>query len=137
MTSKRTTTQGTQPKRSEVPPEKLCEFCHAKCCQYFALPIDKPTTFAEFDDVRWYLYHERTSIFVEDGDWYLLVHNPCRALDANFRCKDYAIRPAICRDYSNQKCEYDRVALFDQYFETPEQIEEYAVALLGPRKDAR
>ena len=39
----------------------------------------------------------------------------------------------ICRNYYTSKCEYDDLFLFEQYFETPEQIEEYANAILGPR----
>ena len=128
-----------RPKKSEVPPERLCEFCDAKCCRYFALPIDKPATFEEFDYVRWYLLHEGASVFVEDGDWFLLVHSPCKELGPDNRCRIYETRPQICREYSTTRCEYDDLFVFEQYFETPEQVEEYAVATLGPRPgtDAR
>ena len=124
-----------RPKKSEVPPERLCEFCDAKCCRYFALPIDKPSTFEEFDYVRWYLLHEGASVFVEDGDWFLLVHSPCKELGPDNRCQIYETRPQICREYSTTRCEYDDLYLFEQYFETPEQVEEYAVATLGPRPE--
>ncbi len=124
-----------RPKKSEVPPERLCEFCDAKCCRYFALPIDKPATFEEFDYVRWYLLHERASVFVEDGDWFLLVHTPCKELGPDNRCQIYETRPQICREYSTTRCEYDDLFVFEQYFETPEQVEEYAVATLGPRPE--
>lgn len=124
-----------RPKKSEVPPERLCEFCDAKCCRYFALPIDKPSTFEEFDYVRWYLLHERASVFVEDGDWFLLVHTPCKELGPDNRCQIYETRPQICREYSTTRCEYDDLFVFEQYFETPEQVEEYAVATLGPRPE--
>ncbi|MBR5242960.1 MAG: YkgJ family cysteine cluster protein [Thermoguttaceae bacterium] len=124
-----------RPKKSEVPPERLCEFCDAKCCRYFALPIDKPSTFEEFDYVRWYLLHEGASVFVEDGDWFLLVHSPCKELGPDNRCRIYETRPQICREYSTARCEYDDLFLFEQYFETPEQVEEYAVATLGPRPE--
>lgn len=122
-----------RPKKSEVPPERLCEFCDAKCCRYFALPIDKPSTFEEFDYVRWYLLHEGASVFVEDGDWFLLVHSPCKELGPDNRCQIYETRPQICHEYSTARCEYDDLFVFEQYFETPEQVEEYAVATLGPR----
>lgn len=124
-----------RPKKSEVPPERLCEFCDAKCCRYFALPIDKPSTFEEFDYVRWYLLHEGASVFVEDGDWFLLVHSPCKELGPDNRCRIYETRPQICREYSTARCEYDDLFVFEQYFETPEQVEEYAVATLGPRPE--
>ncbi len=57
------------------PGECLCTYCTAKCCRYFALPIDKPTTWRDFDHMRWFLLHEKASVFVEEGDWYLLSHN--------------------------------------------------------------
>ena len=125
-----------RPKKEDVPPDELCEYCYGKCCRYFALPIDKPTNYEEFDFVRWYLYHERASVFVEDGEWFLLVHNVCKELDEKNRCRVYEKRPQICREYSPEKCEYDDLFLFEQYFETPEQVEEYAEAVLGPRPSA-
>jgi hypothetical protein len=37
------TINGAVPTRDEVPAnEILCEYCTAKCCRYFALPIDEP-----------------------------------------------------------------------------------------------
>ncbi len=122
-----------RPSKRDVAPGKLCEFCSGKCCRYIALPIEKPTAYEGFDEIRWYLLHEKTSVFVEDGSWFLLIRNVCRALDENNRCRVYETRPQICREYSTEKCEYDDLFLFEQYFETPEQIEEYANALLGPR----
>ena len=46
----------------------LCEHCAAACCRYLALPIDKPTTKRDYDDIRWYLMHEGVSVFVEESD---------------------------------------------------------------------
>ena len=74
------------------------------------------------------------AVFLEDGDWYLLVHNRCKHLDDDNRCLQYETRPQICRDYSNKKCEYEDDWVYDHYFEAPEQVEEYAEAVLGPRK---
>ncbi len=125
-----------RPRKSSVPPDELCAHCYGKCCRYFALPIDKPTTYEEFDFVRWYLLHESASVFVENGDWFLLIHTPCRELGPDNRCKIYDHRPQICREYSTTKCEYEDLFVFEQYFETGEQIEEYAEAVLGPRPGA-
>lgn len=125
-----------KPKKSEVPADELCNYCSGKCCRYFALPIDKPTNYEEFDYVRWYLLHENATVFVEDGSWFLLVHTVCKALDENNRCKIYDKRPLVCREYSTEKCEYDDLFVFEKYFETPDQVEEYAEAVLGPRPTA-
>jgi len=80
-----------------APGENLCEHCTAKCCRYFALPIDTPKTKRDFDFMRWYLLHGRASIFVEEPTWYLLVHTTCKHLQADHRCGIYHTRPQICR----------------------------------------
>ncbi len=123
-----------KPSRKEVGDGDLCDYCTAKCCRYFALPIDTPEDRKEFDYIRWYLLHDRASIFVEDGSWYLLVHTVCKHLQDDNRCGIYLTRPNICRDYSTKQCEYDDEWTYEQYFETPEQVHEYAEAVLGPRR---
>jgi Fe-S-cluster containining protein len=112
----------------------LCNHCRAKCCRYFAFPIDKPTDWQDFDYLRWYLMHERASVFIEEGCWYMLVHNPCQHLREDQRCDIYDTRPQICRDYTTQDCEYEDDWIYEHYWETPEQIEEYAATVLGPRE---
>lgn len=124
-----------KPHREDLAPgEVLCDYCTAKCCRYFALNIEKPTNWREFDYLRWYLMHERVAVFVEDGAWYLLVHTPCKHLQADNRCGIYQQRPRICRQYSTAKCEYEDRWVYEQYFETAEQIEQYAEAVLPPRR---
>ena len=128
------TTLPTKPRRKDVDVEQLCDYCTAKCCKYFALPIEAPYSRKEFDFIRWYLLHDRATVFVEDGSWYLLVHTVCRHLQDDNRCGIYHTRPQICRDYSTKKCEYEDDWTYEQYFETPEQVHEYAEALLGPKR---
>ncbi len=123
------TIDGRRPQKSEVPKsECLCDYCTALCCRYFALPIDTPTELHEFDYLRWYLLHDRASIFVDTDSWYLLVHTTCKHLQSDNRCGIYMTRPQICRDYSTKRCEYDDTAVYDHYFETPEQVAEYMEA---------
>ena len=70
--------ENEKPSRSELEPGKvLCEFCTAKCCRYFALPIDSPNEWKDYEFIRWYMVHGETTIFCEDDDWYLMVHNKC------------------------------------------------------------
>jgi Fe-S-cluster containining protein len=111
------------------PDANLCEYCTGKCCRYFALPIEQPESIRDFDFIRWYLLHERATVFVEDDDWYLLVHTVCKHLQPDNRCGIYAIRPQICREYTTDKCEYDDDWTYDRYFETPEQVAEYMEAV--------
>ena len=125
-------------KREELKPgEFLCQYCTAKCCRYFALPLETPDSRNDYDDLRWFMMHGRVSAFVEDGTWYVMVHSDCRHLLDDNRCGIYDTRPRICRKYSTRDCEYDDDACYDKLFEAPEQVEEYAEAVLPPRKRRR
>ncbi len=120
----------SKPTRETLPEgEYLCMYCPGKCCRYFALPIDLPETRRQFDYLRWFLLHEHASVFVDGGDWYLLVHTKCKHLMDDNRCGIYETRPTICREYTTTKCEYEDLWVYDRYFELPEQIEEYVEAL--------
>ncbi|GAB5405933.1 MAG: hypothetical protein Aurels2KO_41640 [Aureliella sp.] len=101
------------------------------------MPIDAPESLRDLDFMRWFLLHDRASIFVEDESWYLLVHTTCKHLLPDNRCGIYETRPEICREYSTDNCEYDEDATYEKYFETPEQVAEYMEATylqsdLGP-----
>ena len=128
-----------KPKREDLnADEVLCDHCTAKCCGYFALPIETPTEWRDFEYIRWYVLHERATIFTEDDDWYLLVQTPCRHLLEDNRCGIYDTRPQICREYSTDNCEYEDDWTYDRYFETPEQISEYIEAVIQkPGADIR
>lgn len=122
-------------KRSELPPgEVLCSYCTAKCCRYYALPVETPESFSDWEYVRWYVLHEYTSVFKEGETWYLLVHTPCQHLLPDNRCGIYETRPPICREYTTESCEYDDDSTYEQYLETPEQVAEYVEAIL-PRRE--
>lgn len=119
--------------RSDLQPgECLCDHCTAKCCKYFALNIETPKTRDDFDMVRWFLLHDRATVFTEDGAWYLLIHTHCKHLQPDNRCGIYDTRPQVCRDYSTDNCEFEDDAVYDTYFETPEQIAEYIEARFPP-----
>lgn len=123
--------------REDVPPhESLCDYCTAKCCKYFALPIDTPTRKKDFDYLRWFLLHDAATVFTEDDTWYLLVHTACKHLGEDNRCGIYETRPNICREYTTDGCEYDDTWVYDRYLETAEQAAEYADAVLRPKKGA-
>ena len=83
------------------------------------------------------MMHGRTSVFVDEGTWYLMVHADCQHLQEDHRCGIYHERPQICRSYSTANCEYDNDGCYDKLFETPEQIWEYAEAVLPPRRRKR
>jgi Fe-S-cluster containining protein len=127
------TARRTKPRRNELhPDESLCDHCTAKCCKYFALPLDEPTDREDFEFMRWFLLHDQAAVFTEEGTWYLLVHTQCKHLQPDNRCGIYATRPPVCREYSTEDCEYEDDWVYDHYFETSEQVEEYMEAVLGP-----
>ncbi|MBK8913205.1 MAG: YkgJ family cysteine cluster protein [Phycisphaerales bacterium] len=107
-------------------PGILCEHCTAACCRYIALPLDEPQTASDFDDIRWYLLHEGIQVFVEDGDWYILISTTCRHLRSDHLCGIYETRPRICREYSTENCDYHSGDYgWQQHFATPEHLDEY------------
>lgn len=124
-----------KPSRKQLKPgECLCDFCTGKCCQYFSLPIDTPHTWDDYDSIRWYLAHGQTLVYVHDETWFLMVTTVCQYLLEDNRCGIYLNRPKICREYTTDDCEYDGDWSFDKIFETPEQIWEYAEAVLPARR---
>ena len=62
--------------------------------------------------------HRDIRIYKDGGSWYLLVENSCTHIQADGRCAIYDDRPQICRDYSNDYCEFDASAeeSFELYF---------------------
>jgi Fe-S-cluster containining protein len=117
--------------RDALPPgEVLCSYCTARCCRYFAMQIDRPETREAFDHIRWYMLHGPFSVFVDGASWYLMVPGDCQHLQADHRCGIYETRPQICRSYTTDECEYDNDGVYDQFFETAEQLWEYAQAVL-------
>jgi Fe-S-cluster containining protein len=134
MTRANSASRKSKVRREDLTPEQcLCDFCTGKCCRYFSLPIDRPETWDQFDAIRWYLAHGRTMVYCDKNQWYLLVMSQCNYLTADNRCGIYFNRPSVCQTYSTSDCEYDGDWLFEKIFESPEQLWEYAEAILPER----
>lgn len=109
-----------------------CDQCAGTCCNYLALPIDKPKTVRDYDDIRWYLLHEGISVFVEDGGWYIQIQTRCKHLGDDNRCMTYASRPRICADYNPGECDYSESDYgYDLLFTHAKQIEDYYAEKTG------
>ena len=104
-----------------------CHLCTARCCKYFALPIETPSTLDDYDQIRWYLMHEGVGVWMDEGDWYLEIRTVCKHLQPDNSCGIYETRPQICRDYGSEKegpCEFFTEDLkYDLYFESDEDLE--------------
>ena len=126
------------PRYTEFPmadPTHDCTRCGARCCNYFCFEIDEPDEFDEFENIRWFLCHEGVSVHVDDGDWFISLHNRCKMLDTENRCRIYYDRPMICREYDPSDCDHIPGGYgYDEEFNTPEEIEAYARKTLGPKK---
>lgn len=109
-----------------------CHECTGLCCRYYAMPIETPEDVDDYDNIRWYLSHQDSHVFVEDGDWYLNVFNPCKYLMADHRCGNYEKRPAICRGYKTHNCELTGEDYgYELHFTSDKQMEEYMKIKFG------
>ena len=82
----------------------------------------------DFDTLLWQLSHENTQAYKEEGSWYLLVYNRCHHILKDGRCGIYEKRPQICREHSNDDCEFNTLSDasdFDLLFESYEQLDDY------------
>ncbi len=118
-------------KAGEIPvmtPETKCSFCHRSiCCTYTTQEIDTPRSMDDFDHMLWQMAHQNIQIYKDEDGWFLLINNRCRFLKDEGGCSIYDSRPQVCRDYSNDYCEYDEPAEngFDKFFDSYESLEAY------------
>jgi Fe-S-cluster containining protein len=116
--------------------QKECRKCDASCCRYFSFQIDRPDSYEEFENIRWYLMHKGVSVHVDfDGDWYIRLDNRCKMLvntPQGPRCREYASRPIVCRRFAPDTCDFAAGGFaYDELFTTPQQLEAYARRMLG------
>lgn len=96
----------------EITSENKCSFCQGtKCCHYVTQEIDTPRSRYEFEHIMWQVLHDGVEVYKDsDKTWYLLMYTTCSKLLPDGRCGIYEQRPEICREYSNDWCEYDEPA---------------------------
>jgi len=88
--------------------ENKCSFCRGStCCTYLTQQIDAPRSIEDFDLLLWQISHLNTQVYKDDDGWFLLVNNRCRHLADGGRCLIYENRPQVCRDHSNDDCEFE------------------------------
>jgi hypothetical protein len=91
----------------------LCTRSH--CCTYLTQQIDTPRSMEEFDVLLWQLAHRDVQAYKDEEGWFLLVNNPCLHLRPDGRCGIYETRPKVCREHSNEDCEFDGLAGADDF----------------------
>ena len=112
--------------KSKIHHHHVCKICRAQCCQYYALEIDTPRSYEDFDQIKWFLVHQKTKVFVEKRKWFLEIYENCRYLARNHTCKIYAKRPKICREHSHTECEFHgERSDHDLHFQSIEEFDRY------------
>jgi len=112
----------------KITTENKCGFCDgAKCCTYITEQLETPRSMHDFDHLLWQISHENIRIYKDDDGWYLLVESTCLHLQKDGRCGIYDDRPHVCRQHSNDYCEFDAPAEegFDLYFHDFAQLTKY------------
>ncbi len=96
--------------------------CRALCCKYIVNGISAPRTKSDFDEIYWFLCHERVAVYIDGRKWHLLVDNPCMYLDDQHRCQIYSRRPNVCRIHPEENCEYTGDLDFEEFMQKPEDL---------------
>lgn len=94
-----------------IPVENKCSRCSETiCCTYITESLDTPRSKSDFQHLLWQVSHAGVEIYKDDSGWYLLINGRCEHIQSNGSCGIYDSRPAICRDYDNDWCEFDEPA---------------------------
>ena len=112
----------------EITSENKCSFCvGTKCCVYVTQEMETPRSISDFDHLMWQLAHQNMQAYKDEDGWFLIAMNKCQFLLPQGACGIYETRPQICRDYSNDFCEYDEPAQkhFEFYFKTYQELDDY------------
>lgn len=112
----------------EITPENKCSFCTGSiCCTYVTQHIDAPRSKVDFQHLLWQVSHDNVKAYKDGDGWTLLIEAKCQHLLIDGACGIYATRPQICRDHSNEYCEFDAPSEdgFDMYFQNYEDLLAY------------
>lgn len=97
-----------------------CGYCtNSKCCTYTTQQIDTPRSLQDFDQLLWQVSHQNVQAYKDEDGWFLLINTTCQHLQSGGRCGIYDVRPQVCRNHSNDWCEFDESAEdnFELFFE--------------------
>jgi Fe-S-cluster containining protein len=105
-----------------------CHTCNGLCCRHIALPLDTPKSKTDYDNLRWFLMHNRIVVGIDhEGGWMIEVPTLCRHLKANNRCAEYENRPKLCKTFpANEPCEHeDDNSPYKVLFKDEKDLERY------------
>ncbi len=107
--------------RSEA--QNKCIACSAACCHNLSIPVTRPRTRSEKDELKWYLHFDTVQIYIRKQRWHLLIKGKCIYLK-NTMCSIYEDRPQVCRNHSAESCEMTGT-WYDELFSTPDELDAY------------
>jgi len=91
--------------------EMKCTLCtQSLCCNYITQKIKTPRSKLDFEHLLWQVSHKNVSLFKDQNEWLICFNSPCEHLTLDGNCGIYTERPTICREHSNDYCEYDAPA---------------------------
>jgi len=112
----------------KITPENKCSFCTGSiCCTYITQSIDTPKSKSDFEHLLWQVSHENVEIYKDEDGWTLLFQTRCTHLQLNGDCGIYDRRPDICKEHSNDYCEFDAPSEdgFELYFPDYKSLRKY------------
>ncbi|MEX0619363.1 MAG: hypothetical protein WDZ76_03370 [Pseudohongiellaceae bacterium] len=93
---------------STVEIDSKCAKCtESICCNSINQRIDAPRSIQDFDHLLWQVSHRNINVFKDAEGWFLHIYANCEHLGDGGVCGIYDKRPFICRDYTNDFCEFD------------------------------
>ena len=113
---------------TDKPEVDKCDLCtNSKCCTYVTQEIDTPRSKYDFETLLWQVSHQGVGVYKDDDGWYVMFDARCNHLLPGGRCGIYETRPTVCREHSNDYCEYDAPAEdgFELYFPDYESMLKY------------
>ncbi|MBD3610130.1 MAG: YkgJ family cysteine cluster protein [Gammaproteobacteria bacterium] len=115
-------------KSIKITAENKCGLCKAStCCTYITQPFDTPRSKQDFDYLLWQISHQGIQCFKDPEGWYYRIVSRCQHLLDNGDCGIYDKRPQICREHTNDWCDYD-IDVRDEYelfFDSYESLDAY------------
>ena len=88
--------------------ENKCGFCtNSYCCTYVTERLVTPRSKLDYEHLLWQVSHEGIEVYKDEEGWWLMIFGRCSHLQENGQCGIYEARPQICRDHSNDYCEFD------------------------------
>jgi len=114
----------------EITSENKCSFCTGSiCCTYITQHIDTPRSKSDFEHLLWQISHANIRIYKDEDGWTLLIETKCLHLQIDGGCGIYENRPTICREHTNDYCEYDAPSEdgFELYFPDYDALRSYCI----------